>query len=218
MWKKMILLASILISLAVVGRPSAETTERGTLSIYFREEKVGYEDYVWTEKEDGYTLQVTGRMTAPLALVVGSLSLCLTRDFIPCGFSFKGSVNGIDQEVDSTIVEGVVTNRIKVAGQEMKSSLIIRRDAFLLPNPLFAPYQVITRKYGRAPRARTEVGIYIIPQLEVTGQLESNPDAPCQLVLTMSGVEVTLTSDEQGRLQSLVIPAQNIRVVASPSS
>jgi hypothetical protein len=218
MWKKTILLASFLISLAVAGRPAAETTEHGTLSIYFREEKVGYEDYTWTEKENGYTLQVTGRMTTPLALEVENLSLCLTRDFIPCGFSFKGSVNGVAQEVDSTVVEGVVTNIIKVAGQEMKSSLMIRRDAFLLPNPLFAPYQVITRKFRCAPPAQAEVGIYIIPQLEITGQLESKADAPCQLVLTMSGVEVTLTSDEQGRLTSLVIPAQRLRVVAGPSS
>jgi hypothetical protein len=217
MWKKTILLALILGSLASVGRPVAETIERGTLSIFFHEEKVGFEEYTWTEKADGFLLQVTGRLTAPLALEVESLSLCLTRDFIPCGFSFKGAVNGVDQEVDSTIVEGVVTNRIKVAGQEMKSSLMIRRDAFLLPNPLFAPYQVITRKY-RCSSPPAEVGIYIIPQLEVGGQLNSRAGAPCQLVLTMSGVEVTLTSDEQGRLTSLVIPAQSLRVVAGPSS
>lgn len=207
-----------MISLAVVGRAAAETTERGTLSIFFREEKVGYEDYVWTEEADGYLLQVTGRMTAPLALEVESLNIRLSRDFIPSGFSFKGSVNGVEQEIDSTIVEGVVTNKIKVAGQEMKSSLIIRRDAFLLPNPLFAPYQVITRKFRCAPLPPAEVGIYIIPQLEVVGQLERKAEAPCQLVLNMSGVEVTLTTDEQGRLNSLVIPAQHLRVVAGPSS
>jgi hypothetical protein len=218
MWKKTILFALILGSLAALGRPAAEMTEHGTLSIFFREEKVGYEEYIWTEKADGFLLQVTGRMTAPLALEVESLSLCLSRDFIPCGFSFKGSVNGIDQEVDSMIVEGVVTNRIKVAGQDMKSSLIIRRDAFLLPNPLFSPYQVITRKYRCASSPPAEVGIYIIPQLEVVGQLTSKTDATCQLVLTMSGVEVTLTSDEQGRLTSLIIPAQHLRVVADPSS
>jgi hypothetical protein len=62
------------------------------------------------------------------------------------------------------------------------------------------------------------VGIYIIPQLEVSGQLNSKADTPCQLVLTMGRVEVTLTSDEQGRLTSVVIPAQHIRVVAGPSS
>ncbi len=218
MWKKTILLAFILVALAVVGRPEAETTERGTLSIFFRDEKVGYEDYVWTEEADGFLLQVTGRMTAPLALEVESLNIRLSRDFIPSGFSFKGSVNGVEQEIDSTIVEGVVTNKIKVGGQEMKSSLIIRRDAFLLPNPLFAPYQVIARKFRCALPVQAEVGIYIIPQLEVVGQLERKADAPCQLVLNMSGVEVTLTTDEQGRLNSLVIPAQHLRVVAGPSS
>jgi len=218
MWKKTILFIFFWVSLAAAALCGAPATERGTLSIFFREEKVGYEDYVWTEEADGFLLQVMGRMTAPLALEVESLNLRLSRDFIPRGFSFKGSVNGVEQEIDSTIVEGVVTNKIKVAGQEMKSSLIIRRDAFLLPNPLFAPYQVITRKFRCAPPAQAEVDIYIIPQVEITGQLESKADAPCQLVLTMSGVEVTLTTDEQGRLNSLVIPAQHLRVVAGPSS
>ncbi len=217
MWKRTILLILFLTSLAAAGRPAEETVERGTLNIYFREEKVGYEEYVWTEKPDGFELQVTGRMTAPLSLEVESLRLCLTRNFIPCGFSFKGSVNGVAQEVDSTIVEGVVTNTVKVAGQEMKSSLIIRRDAFLLPNPLFSPYQVITRKFRCAAPFQAQVGIYIIPQMEVAGELAAKSEFPCQLTLTMSGVEVTLASDEQGRLTSLVIPAQRLRIVASPS-
>lgn len=217
MLRKIALLALVIGSLAATGQPADETVERGTLNIYFREEKVGYEEYIWTEKPDGYELQVTGRMTAPLSLEVERLSLCLTRSFIPCGFSFKGSVNGVAQEVDSIIVEGVVTNKIKVAGQEMKSSLVIRRDAFLLPNPLFSPYQVITRKFRCAAPFQAQVGIYIIPQMEVAGELAVKSEFPCQLTLTMGGVEVTLTSDEQGRLTSLVIPAQRLRVVASPS-
>jgi len=217
MWKKTIFLVLIFGTLAGAGRPAEETVERGTLNIYFREEKVGYEEYVWTEKPDGFELQVTGRMTAPLSLEVESLRLCLTRGFIPCGFFFKGSVNGVAQEVNSTIVEGVVANTLKVAGQEMKSSLIIRRDAFLLPNPLFSPYQVITRKFRCAAPFQAQVGIYIIPQMEVAGELAVKREFPCQLTLTMSGVEVTLTSDEQGRLTSLLIPAQRLRVAASPS-
>lgn len=193
---------------------SAQRTERGTLSIYFREQKVGYEEYVWTEDAEGYELSVTGRMTSPMPLEIESLTIRLGRDFIPRAFSFRGTINGAAQEVESVIREGTVTNTVRVGGRSMESTVSVRRDALLLPNPIFSPYIIAAGKFGCGERPPQEFAAYIIPQIEVVGQVEVKADNPCTLLLTLGGVEIALNTDESGRLKSILIPGQGIRVSA----
>jgi len=69
--------------------------EKGNLSVYFMEEKVGFEDYSWEPDDQGYTLQVTGRMTRPIPLEIESLAIRLSKHFIPREFALKRTVNGM---------------------------------------------------------------------------------------------------------------------------
>lgn len=208
-------MSSLPLVLALLAPLAAQTSERGTLSVYFHEGKVGYEEYVWTEDAAGYELSVTGRMSGPMTLEVERLVIRLDRNFIARSFSFKGTVNGVAQEVESTLREGAVAHKIRVAGQVIDSSASVRRDALLLPNPIFSPYLVLAKKYGCRLQAPAEVSAYIIPQVEVAGRLEPAAGRPCALVLSLGGVEITLDTDEAGRLKSLLIPGQGIRVAGA---
>ncbi|MBN2199172.1 MAG: hypothetical protein JW747_04910 [Candidatus Aminicenantes bacterium] len=205
-------MSALLLGLGLFVPSDARMSERGTLAIYFREAKIGYEEYVWTEDAEGYELSVTGRMSGPMTLEIERLRLRMDRDFIARTFFFKGTVNGVPQEIESTLREGAVTNRIKVAGQVMDSTASVRRDALLLPNPIFSPYLVVAKKFGCGLQAPAEIAAYIIPQVEVAGRVEPKAGSPCALVLTLGGVEIALAADEEGRLTSLLIPGQGIRV------
>jgi hypothetical protein len=119
-----------------------EENETGVLSIYFQDEKVGYEEYTWQSDEMSYLLSVKGRMTKPVDMEIHSLLLRLDKSFIPRQFNFKFTVGGVAQEISSLIVDGQVENTIYVSGQQQKSVLKIKRDAFLLPNPVFAEERV----------------------------------------------------------------------------
>jgi hypothetical protein len=187
-------------------------TERGTLSIYFREENVGYEDYSWEAGDQGYTLSVSGRMTQPIALEIESLRLSLNRDFIPLEFSFKGSVTGVPQEVTSSITEGKVEYSVRVSGQETKIPAEIKRDAFLLPNPIFSPYIVLAKKFKCTLQEKVELSAHIVPQLEAPFTLEPKKDQPCSLLINMSGINIELRTNENGDLLLLSIPSQNLKI------
>jgi hypothetical protein len=188
-------------------------SEKGNLSIYFMEEKVGYEDYSWELDDQGYTLHVTGRMTKPIPVEIESLAIRLSKKFIPREFSFKGTVNGVLQEISSSIAEGKVENTIRVAGQETKLPGEIKRDAFLLPNPIFSPFMVLTKKFGCTLQDKVELSAYIIPQLEAPFTFEPKKDQTCFLLLKMSGIDVELQTNEKGELLLLSIPAQNLKVI-----
>ena len=193
----------------------SQEREEGRISIYFREEKVGFEDYTWQSGEMGYVLEVSGRMTKPVPLEITQLTLHLDKSFIPWRFYFKGSVRGVIQEITSSISEGEVKSIIQVSGQQSESQVKIKRDALLLPNAIFSPYIVLTKKFRCSLQERVELSAFIIPQLEVPFTLEPRENSPCLLVLHLSGREIEIETDEGGSLNSLVIPSQRLRIVQS---
>jgi len=194
------------------------TVERGDLSIYFMGEKVGYEEYVWEENERGYRLSVKGRMTKPIAIEVDNLRIEMDGSFIPLRYFFKGSMGGIQQEVSSVFSEGTVVNTIVVNRQRQSLQSKIKRDAFLLPNPLYSPYIVIAKKYGCTLEEKISQSAYIIPQLETSLTLEPSENDPCLLLLQINGTQIELETNEYGQLIILQIPAQNLRVTNIISS
>jgi len=203
--------------LLILGHPAAglssgDVLDSGTLSIYFKDEKVGYEDYSWSEEADGYELRVLGRMTKPFRLDIESMTLRLSKDLIPREYHFQGALNGMSQEITSRIREGWVQNTIRVAGQENVLEVQVRRDTLVLPNPLFSPYVVLAKKYGCGLKDKAEVSVYMIPQVEITGTLQSAADNPCALTLDLAGGQVLLVVDAEHRLTSLSIPGQSLRV------
>lgn len=188
------------------------TVERGTLSVYFMGEKVGYEEYVWEETGQGYLLSVQGRMTKPVAIEVERLRIEMNKSFIPLRYFFRGSMGGVQQEISSVLSEGSVVNTFLVDGQEQSQQSQIKRDAFLLPNPLYSPYLVIAKKYGCTMEEKKNLSAYFIPQLETPFTLEPSEEDPCLLLLQINGIQMELETNEYGQLKILQIPAQNLKV------
>lgn len=190
-----------------------EEAQRGSFSIYFREEKVGYEEYTWQPEEWGFSLSVSGRITKPTAMEIERLTIGLDKNLIPNHYFFKGSVSGVAQEISSKILDGTVENTIRVQGQEQKSTVHIKRDALLLPNAVFSPYIVLTKKFRCSLEEPIELSAYIIPQLEAPFILEPKEEASCSLIMRISGLEIELETDEEGNLSRLAIPSQKLKVV-----
>jgi hypothetical protein len=151
-------------------------------------------------------------MTKPVAIEVESLRIELDKSFIPLRYFFRGSMGGVQQEVSSVLSEGTVVNTILVNGQKQSLQSHIKRDAFLLPNPLFSPYLVMAKKYGCTMGEKKSLSAYIIPQLETPFTLEPSEEDPCLLLMQINGIQIELETNEYGQLKILQIPAQNLRV------
>ncbi len=211
------LLILMLLFFFILSGYSQRKEQKGTFSIYFMEEKVGFEEYNWERDETGYFLTVTGRIMKPTAIEINSLIIRMDKNFIPLQFYFRGSVSGMDQEISSTIAEGRVENKIRVAGQERASTVKIKRDALLLPNPIFSPYMVLTKKFRCTVEEKIELSAYIIPQLEVPFTLEHKEDDPCLLIMELSGMVIELETDEEGELKAVSVPSQKLKVIQGSS-
>lgn len=206
-----IFLFGLSISAPAIG--GQEESEEGIFDVFFMGEKVGYEEYIWESNEQEYLLTVRGRMTKPIPMKIEKLTIRLDKSFIPSQYYFKGSVSGVEQEVMSVINEGNVENIILVAGQEQKSEVKIRRDAFLLPNAVYSPYVVLTKRFLCTFQEETELSVYIIPQMETPVTVKPSEFNPCHFIIEITGSEIHVGTDEDGNLNSLEIPLKNLRVV-----
>jgi hypothetical protein len=192
---------------------SPYASETGTLSIYFMQEQVGYEEYFWEEDNTGFTLTVRGRLTKPIAIEIERLVIRVDKSYIPEKYTFKGQISGVNQDIQSFFSEGKVVNTKQVAGQERTETVDVKRDAVLLPNPMFSPYMVLTKKFRCGLQETAEISAYIIPQMQIPSTLGPKQDFPCRLVLRMGTTEIELETDEGGVLNSLDISSQNLRVL-----
>ena len=216
MFKKLVFFTSIAFiflafCLLLYAQPE-RSTEKGSYSIFFMDQKVGYEEYSWQADEAGYLLSVKGRMTKPVRMEIERLYIRMNKSFIPTRFEFKGSVSGVSQEISSNLAGGRAENLIRVSGQEQQNVVKIKRDTFLLPNPVFSPYMVITKKFSCSIKAPLELSAYIIPQMESPFTLEPDEETPCTLIMTLGPTQVELISDETGILKAVNIPSQNLRI------
>lgn len=188
-------------------------TEKGIFSIYFMEEKVGYEEFSWEESEQGYRLTVEGQITKPVQMEIENLTIFMNPSFIPSYFRFKGTISGMQQEITSEITEGRVENIRRVSGEQQTFTEKIKRDAFILPNPVFSPYMAITKKFKCISDPQPALSAYIIPQMETPFSLEPSEENPCLLIMKVGVVEILLETDLEGGLKSIVIPSQKIKAV-----
>ena len=188
-------------------------SETGTLSIYFMQEQVGYEEYSWEEDDTGFTLMLRGRMTKPIAIEIERLVIRVDKNFIPERYTFEGRVSGVKQDIQSFFSEGRVVTTKQVAGQERTETMDVKRDAVLLPNPVFSPYMVLTKKFRCGLEETAEISAYIIPQMEISSTIEPKKDFPCHFILRMGTTHIELATDEEGVLNSLEIASQNLKVL-----
>ena len=216
MFRKFLFLITLssLLAYSTFSFSTQDTTlsEKGVFDISFMGEKVGYEEYTWQSTETGYLLTVRGRMTKPIPMVIDKLTIRLNKAFIPSQYYFEGSVSGVRQEVLTVINDGQVENVILVAGQEQKTEVKIKRDAFLLPNPIYSPYMVLTKKFPCALQEKIEGSAYIVPHFETLFTLESSEENACLLIMDSAGTETRIEMDDSGKLMSLTIPLQNLEV------
>lgn len=193
-----------------VSAGEKRTIDQGTFSIYFMKEKVGYEEFEWREAGLGYELEVRGRMTKPIPVEIKRLTIEVSQSFIPTRFYFQGVISGMEQTVISDISDGHVKNIVQIAGQKHKTQEKIRRDAFLLPNPVFSSYMIITRKYRCAPGEEMQLSAYIIPQVEIPFVLKTDEEDKCRLLMNISSSVIELQTNPDGHLLEVRIPAQNL--------
>lgn len=207
----LLLFFGFLFSQTPQNKTSASSPKK--IFLYFMGEEAGYEEYEWLEQTDRYILSARGEMRKPISLIVEQMTLELDKEFKPLRFYLKGEVRGIVQEIETTISQGEVKNKILAGDQKRETTANISPDALILPNGIFAPYVILAKRAMRLGQEKATFRAYVIPQLEVSASVEPDMANPLFFHLNLAGVKIELLTDKEGFLKSISIPSQGMEAL-----
>lgn len=185
---------------------------------------IGSEQVTVNHAPEGWTITSSARMGAPLDLVGRLIQVKYDATWKP-----------LELNIDATIQGQTLTNRIKVSGTSAAvettrggvsnaATVTIAADSLLLPSPFWGPFEALAQRLRTAAPGSTLAAVAGAPaELQVGAASDETIQAPgrvirahttrVKLVSQGAALDVEISSDENGHLVRMSVPAQNLEVV-----
>jgi len=207
--------------------PALQEAGAFTFTTFLRGAPIGTEQVALTRTADGWTIAGTGRLGAPLDIVGRRVQVRYTADWRPIELTFDATVRGQAQTIRTTVQGTTATSAISTGGQTTeKTDTIDAAAVLILPGGFFSPYEALAARL-RSAAPGTDIPIYSVPgvsfsgrvgestteQIQTTARLIAARRTRVTLALPGAPVEITIWSDETGRMIRLSAPGQSLEVV-----
>jgi uncharacterized protein len=213
---------------AATGRAAAQSGQESSFTIYIRSVAVGTEQVSVERSAGGYTITSTGRVGAPIDLVIRQFTARYDTDWKPIELIIDGTIRGQASTLHTTVSGTTASTEITGAAgtSPVRRSDTIDAQALLLPNPFIAPYEAVAARASTASSGTT-LFLYQPGQGSFTAIVGESATERIQTVARVinarrtpvtfqaAGVppaETEIWADENGRLLRLRIPSQGLEV------
>ena len=158
---------------AVRTQPPADAGAGEALfNIFVRSTPAGFERVRVVRTGDGWLLQSSGQMTAPVPVDTRVFEAAYDPEWRPRQLTLEGSQAGISFRLESTFADGAATNTVQEGDQRTTTEARIDPASVLLPNSVFASYEALAmRLAGSRPGA--ELPIYVPPRGRVSARVDA---------------------------------------------
>ncbi len=215
-------LALVLAALPEARQPAASTG----YTIFVRGTPIGREDVSIESGPTGPTVVSSGRLSAPLNVVLRRAELKYRPDWTPERIFLDISPNGGDATLRTSFANGSATTEMTQQGKTSSVTHAVSAQAIALPNNVFAAYVALAQRLATAT-AGAEVRAYVVPNAEVGITVETISAERVQIGATFVNVRrydltvanpdgdlgLSLTADDRGALVRIGIPAAGLDVV-----
>jgi hypothetical protein len=213
---------------AVAGQGPSPSGPASDFSVFLRGSRIGGEQVAVSRGADGWTIESSGRIGAPLDLVTKTLQIRYSADWKPLGLTLDATARGQPVAIRMTVTDTIATSRIASGAQPAaEATHTIDPAAVLLPNPFFAAYEAVAARLRTAASGST-ISAYQGAEVPVTIRIGNSQAEQLQTVsrlvearrtsvtLSIPGapeVDAEVWGDEVGRLLRVSVPAQSIEYV-----
>ena len=136
----------------VIGRtqPAADSaTGEALFNIFVGSTPAGFERVRVVRTEDGWLLQASGQLTAPIPVDTRVFEAAYDAEWRPRRLTIEGSQAGIPFRLDSAFADGTVTNTLREGEREGTNEDRIDPASVLLPNSIFVSYEALAMRLAR---------------------------------------------------------------------
>ncbi len=201
---------------------------RSSFLVFLQQRPVGREEVTITRDDNGWTVQGTSQLGAPIDVTTRRADIRYTADWAPQSLVVETVARGQDFQLRTTFADGKASNEITTdGGQPTQKEDEVSADPVVLPNTFLGSYAVLALRL-RGLEAGAELRGYVVPQLEVPvrvtdtdgERIETPRESIAATRYTLKVVnpppageiDVTLWADAQGNLLRMSIPGQAIEM------
>ena len=155
------------------AQPAADPAAGEALfNIFVGSTPAGFERVRVVRTEDGWLLQASGQLTAPVPVDTRVFEAAYDAEWRPRRLTIEGAQAGIAFRLDSTFAGGAVTNTLLEGDRRTTSDDSIDPASVLLPNSIFVSYEALAMRLA-ASRAGDELPIYVPPRGFLSARIEA---------------------------------------------
>jgi len=223
-----VLLATAILVGGAGSRATAQTPQESAFTIYIRSNAVGTERISVVRSAAGITITSTGRIGAPVDLVIREFKARYDASWKPLELTIDASVRGQGSTLHTTVSDTTAATELTGApgSQPLRRTDTVDAQALFMPNPFIAPYEAVAARAAAAPSG-TALSLYQPGQGSFTAVVGESASEQIQTVerviaarrtaVTFQAagappIETEIWSDENGRLLRLRIPSQELEV------
>ena len=141
-------------------------------NIFVGSTPAGFERVRLVRTEDGWLLQASGQMTAPVPLDTRVFEAAYDTEWRPRRLTLEGSQAGIPFRLESTFADGAATNTLQEGDRQTTTEAPIDPASVLLPNSVFASYEALAIRLGGSQPGAV-LPIYVPPRGDVSARVDA---------------------------------------------
>jgi pimeloyl-ACP methyl ester carboxylesterase len=172
------------------------------------------------------TVVTEGRVSGPADLIIRRAEFKYGPDWTPESFVLEADASGQEVVLRTTVNNGTAVTEGSQGGRAVSITHTVSPQALIHANGIFASYVGLARRLV-GTEAGSQLRMYVVPQSEIIVRVISVNDERMQLgadfldirryelAFVNPGGELTahLTTDRQGRLVGVGIPAQSLNII-----
>lgn len=211
---------------AAAAQPPADAAAGEALfNVFVGSTPAGFERVRVVRTEDGWLLQASGQLTAPVPVDTRVFEAAYDAEWRPRRLTIEGSRGGVPFRLDSTFADGAAANTLVEGERRTTSEDRIDPAAVLLPDSVFVSFEALAMRLAGSRPGR-ELPIYVPPR----GLLSARVDAAgiqhietAERIIEARTYRITFVDpgqpleadvwiDESGRLLRVSLPYASLEV------
>ena len=152
--------------------PADPAAGEALFNIFVGSTPAGFERVRVVRTEDGWLLQASGQLTAPVPVDTRVFEAAYDAEWRPRRLTIEGSQAGIPFRLDSTFADGAATNALREGDRQATNEDRIDPAAVLLPNSIFVSYEALAMRLAQSQPGQ-ELPIYVPPRGLLSARIEA---------------------------------------------
>lgn len=212
-------------SAAAAQAPADAAAGEALFNVFVGSTPAGFERVRVVRTDDGWLLQASGQLTAPVPIDTRVFEAAYDAEWRPRRLTIEGSRGGVPYRLDSTFADGAAANTLVEGDRRTTSDERIDPASVLLPNSVFVAFEALAMRLGGSQPGR-ELPIYVPPRGFLSARVEA---AGIQHIETAERIieartyrltfvdpgqplEADVWIDESGRLLRVSLPYASLEI------